>query len=393
MKGHIRSRGPNVWELKFDLAADDGRRKTKYVTFKGTKRQAQDRLNKLMTQAQEGELAGAPATLTVSAYLATWFKHIRTQVSAKTAERYEQIARVHLIPTLGAGALIKVSPGQIEAAHATALAAGWRGAPRPDGSTALSARTVHHHHRVLSAALGHAVRLGLIPRNPCERVEPPRPARTEMKTLDGAATGRLLDAAESQWFYMPVVLAVATGCRRGELLALRWADVDLDAATASIARTLEETDAGGLSFKEPKTERGRRRVDLPAFAVEALRRHRGRQAEERLRMGRDWQDHDLVCCDPLGRPLSPRRVSKAFRMLCRRLDLAVTFHGLRHGFASMLLASEIHPKVVQTMLGHSSIQVTIDTYSHLLPGMGRDAASKIDSAIRTHVERAPAKSG
>jgi integrase len=192
---------------------------------------------------------------------------------------------------------------------------------------------------------------------------------------------------------MPVVLAVATGCRRGELLALRWADVDLDAATASIARTLEETDAGGLSFKEPKTERGRRRVDLPAFAVEALRRHRGRQAEERLRMGRDWQDHDLVCCDPLGRPLSPRRVSKAFRMLCRRLDLAVTFHGLRHGFASMLLASEIHPKVVQTMLGHSSIQVTIDTYSHLLPGMGRDAASKIDSAIRTHVERAPAKSG
>jgi integrase len=185
------------------------------------------------------------------------------------------------------------------------------------------------------------------------------------------------------------VLAVAIGARRGEVLGLRWADVDLDRATASIAQTLEETDRGGLAFKPPKTERSRRLIALPEITVDVLRRHRVRQAEERLRAGRERIDNGLVCCDALGRPLSPRRVPKAFRQLRRSLGLdGVRFHGLCHGHASMLLALGTHPKVVQEAPSHSSVSITLDIYSHLMPGMQRDAANGIDTVLRTHLEHA-----
>jgi integrase len=218
-----------------------------------------------------------------------------------------------------------------------------------------------------------------------------------MKILDSAQTAALLAAAEHSFAYVPIVLAVATGVRRGEVLGLRWADVDLERATASIAsiaQTLEETDRGGLAFKPPKTERSRRLIALPAIAIDVLRRHRARQAEERLRAGRDWIDNGLVCCDALGRPLSPRRVTKAFRQLRRSLGLdGARFHDLRHGYASMLLALGTHPKVVQEALGHSSVSITLDIYSHLMPGMQRDAANGIDTMLRTHLEQALPKSG
>ena len=161
----------------------------------------------------------------------------------------------------------------------------------------LSAHTVKHLHRVLSQALKQAVRLRLLPRNPADDVDPPRPARLEMKILDQAQTARLLEAAETSPIYMPVLLAVTTGMRRGECLALRWRDADLDAGTLSVVATLEETKTPGerrhtLGFKAPKTDRSRRTIALPALTVEAMKRHRVRQAEDGARRARGGGERD-----------------------------------------------------------------------------------------------------
>jgi integrase len=261
-------------------------------------------------------------------------------------ERYRQIVRLHLIPALGATPLAKLNADQIAAAHKAALEGGRR-QPLPDGSRALSKQTVRHHHRVLSLTLKKAVELNKIPRNPATLIEPPKPAKRKMTVLDPAQTAELLTAAKSSFAYVPFVLAVATGARRGEVLGLRWSDIDVDRATASITQTIEELDQGPLRFKDAKTESSRRSISLPEFAVAILRRHRVEQCEQRPRVARDWEDHDLVCCDALGRPLRPRRVTKEFRRLRRRLGLGkVRLHDLRHGFATLDLRLGTHVKVV-----------------------------------------------
>jgi integrase len=186
--------------------------------------------------------------------------------------------------------------------------------------------------------------------------------------------------------YMPVLLAATTGMRRGEVLALRWSDLDLDRGVLSVAQTIEQT-ACGVGFKEPKTERSRRTIALPLLTVDELRRHKLRQTEARLALGPLYVNHDLVCCRPDGRPLSPRAVTKAFAARAAALGLKVRFHDLRHSHISHLLAAGVHPKVASERAGHAGVAITPDTYSHLIPGMQEDAAARIDAALRTHLER------
>jgi integrase len=185
---------------------------------------------------------------------------------------------------------------------------------------------------------------------------------------------------------MAVLLAVTTGLRRGEILALRWQDLDLEAGILSVRQSLEETKAG-LAFKEPKSRKARRTVALPALAVEGLRRHRADQARARLMLGPGWQDNDLVCAQHDGRPLRPRSLTHAFvNLLRRRADLArVRFHDLRHSHATLLLRKNVHPKVVSERLGHSTVGITLDVYSHVVPGMQEEAARKIDAALRSAI--------
>jgi integrase len=184
---------------------------------------------------------------------------------------------------------------------------------------------------------------------------------------------------------MPVVLAVTTGMRRGEALALRWRDLNLEARSLSVAQTLEETEAG-LAFKAPKTEHSRRTITLPLLTAEVLKRHRVRQAEHRLRAGKAYADGDLVCCNELGEPLSPHHVSQVFAKLALRLNLPIRFHDLRHSHISHLLAAGVHPKVASERAGHASVSITLDVYSHLIPGMQEDAANRIDAALRAHLQ-------
>jgi integrase len=384
MRGNITRRGKESWRLKYEIADRDpttGKRQTRFLTVHGKRRDAEGELTRILRDLDKG-IHVEPSKLTVTEYLERWLTdQAKHRVSAKTFERYDEIVRKHLSPALGSHQLGKLAPLHIQECFGKALASG-----RRRGNGGLSAQTVKHHHRVLSEALRQAVRWRLLQFNPCELVDPPRPVRREMKTLDHEQTAKLLKAAIGRSIYMPILIAVTTGMRRGEILGLRWRDLNLDEASLAVTQTLEQT-AKTLTFKEPKTERSRRTIALPALTVEALRRHKARQAETRLKLGPAYSDHDLVCCRPDGEPTSPRAVTKAFSVLIADLGMKARFHDLRHSHISHLLAAGVHPKIASERAGHASVSITLDVYSHVIPGMQEDAASRIDAALRTHLER------
>ena len=221
-------------------------------------------------------------------FLTKWLEAAKTKVSAKTFERYEEIVRRHLNPAFGNLLMPKLTPIQIQTYYARSLASG-----RLDGSGEYPAQTVLHHHRILREALHQAVKWQLLARNPADAVDPPRPERKEMKALNESETAWLLEAAQGTRLYMPILLAVITRMRRGEILAFRWRDVDLEKSVLSVTPSLEETNEG-LRFKEPKTARGRRMIALPPLAVEALCAHRTQQERQKALLGPAYKNNDLV---------------------------------------------------------------------------------------------------
>ncbi len=224
------------------------------------------------------------------------------------------------------------------------------------------------------------MRWNLIARNPTEAVDAPCPRLKEISVFTVEEAQRFLEAAKGDRLHALYVLALMTGMRQGELLGLRWQDIDLSAGSLSVRRTLVRTSQG-WSWADPKTAKGRRTIALPDLAVEALRQHRVRQLEERLRAGALWADIDLVFPNQTGKPLERQNVVKrSFRPLLIRAGMPSSrFHDLRHSAATLLLSLGEHPKVVQERLGHSTIGVTMDTYSHVLPDMQRKAAAKLDA--------------
>ena len=379
MNGHIRKRGKNSWSIVLDLGRDaNGKRRQKWHAVHGTKKDAQRECARLVNSMATGAYV-EPSKATLGSYLDHWLEaYARPNVAPKTFERYAEIVRLHLKPELGHHLLAKLQPLHIQAAHSKALESGHK--TRKGG--ALSARTVLHHHRVLREALQQAVKWQLLVRNPADSVQPPKPQSREMQVLDETAAASLLEAAKGTTLHLPIVLAVGAGLRRGEALAVRWADMDLAAGVLSVQQSLEQTKAG-LAFKAPKTAKGRRLVTLPGFALEVLKRHRVEQAKAKLRLGPAYEDRDLVCARPDGKPLDPRSVSHQFGEFLKQLALPkVRLHDLRHSHATHLLRQGTHPKIVSERLGHSSISITLDTYSHVLPNMQDEAAKRLDAAIR-----------
>ena len=232
------------------------------------------------------------------------------------------------------------------------------------------------------SALAQAVRWGLIARNPAAAIDRPRAGRSEtvIRALSADEVAALLAAARETWLYEVILLAVATGLRRGELLALRWSDLDLESGLLSVNRAIEETGAG-IGFKAPKTARSRRTLPLPQIAVEALRLHRCAQAERRLTLGPAYFDADLVFATPEGKPWFPSNFDRAWRTFKRAHGFTFRFHDLRHTHASLLLALGVHPKIVQERLGHASVTMTMDVYSHLLPGVQEAAVAKFEETL------------
>ena len=235
-----------------------------------------------------------------------------------------------------------------------------------------------HYHRLLRRALHQAVRWELLARNPADLVDPPRVTPVEMKALDEDGLVPLLGVVRDTKLHLPTPLAAVTGLCRGELLALRWSDVDLETGECRVVRSLQETP-DGVGFKAPKTARGRRVVLLPRLAVSALKAHRASQNGERLRLGTAYEDQDLILARADGSPWPPSQFSSEFARLVKKRGIRCRFHDLRHSHASQLLRQGVPVKVVSERLGHASASITLDVYSHVLPGMQQAAVEKIDA--------------
>jgi integrase len=381
MKGHLRERSPGHWAIVIDVRDPAaGKRKQRWHSFKGTKREAQRECARLISELDKGT-AVEPSRMTVAAFLERWIEHMEGQVSPRSHERYAEIARNNLVPLLGGLVLTKLRPEQISQAYAKALTSG-----RRDGSGGLSPRTVTHMHRVLREALQQAVQWQMLARNPADAVKPPKVEHKEMSVLDMDATVKLIEVARPHRIFVPILLGVLCGLRRGEIAALRWRSVKLELGQLTVCASVEQTRAG---CREKETKSGRARtVALPASLVEELRRHRARQAEELLLLGVPLTDDHHVVMQADGTALHPHSLTQAFaRFMADRAFKRVRFHDLRHSHATHLLAAGIHPKIASERLGHSKIGITLDLYSHVLPGMQAEAAAAVDGALQAAQER------
>lgn len=385
--GHVRRRGKSSWEIKFDLGRDPitGKRRIRYHSFKGTKRDAEIEAAKLITKAAGGEYVD-PSRLTVSAFLDRWETDwAAVNVSPKTKERYVELLR-HVRAKLGNVHLQKLRPAMLSELYAELQRTGKASRRKEGESTGLSERTIGHVHRVLHRALGHAVQWELLPRNVADAVEPPRVSGREIEIVRADAIVPLLRRLKGEAIYPLASLALATGMRRGELLALRWSDIDFERNSGNslhVERSLEKTKAG-LRFKAPKTKHGRRTITLPATIVADLRSHRTERQKQCLALGLGRLAPDaLVFATIEGEPLDPDSVSKAFRRAAKAAGgpAGITFHSLRHTHASQLIAAGIDVLTISRRLGHGSPAITLTVYGHLFANADDRSASIIEATF------------
>jgi integrase len=366
MAGSIRRRGKRTWEVAIRLGKDPvtGGYRRRFMAVAGTKRDAERVLTEALHQRDTG-INVDPGKLTVADYLRRWLRdYAAHNVAPSTLARYTGIVEHHLIAQLGGLRLRDLRPAHIQAAYGRALTA----EGRVDGRAGpLSARTVIQHHRILREALSHAVEWQLLARDPTTGVRPPQAEHHEMRVLSPEEARHL-----------------ATGARLGELLALRWQDLDLDGGMMRIMRTAQSIPGQGTVFSAPKTRRSARPVALSTDTVNVIREYRRVQLQQRLAVGPAYADDELVFASASGNPLSRGNVRTSFLRLTRKAGISgVRFHDLRHTAATLMLAAGVHPKIVSERLGHATISITLDTYSHVLPGMQREAANLLDVVLRT----------
>lgn len=372
MQGHIRKRGKSSWTVVVSLGRDPqtGKRRQLWRSVRGTKREAEALLVQLLHQRESG-IDAPPGRITVAEYLRQWLSvHAKANTAPKTFRRYEQLIRVHVVPVVGSIPLTKLRPLHIQEVYTQVLQKG------------LSAQTALHCHRVFREALQHALKWQLIPRNPADSVQPPRPQRYEIPALGPDEVKRLLAVADETPYGAVIYLALMTGLRQGELLGLRWQDVDVEASVLHVRQTCQWLPREGFIFRQPKTHRGTRPVALSRATVERLRQHRLEQLEERLGVGPAYQDNGLVFTNTLGAPIHPTNLRKVWLQIIDRTGLGrLRFHDLRHAHASLLLQQGIHPKIVSERLGHSTVGITLDIYSHVVPSLQVEAANRLDELL------------
>jgi integrase len=379
MKGHIRQRSKGSWEICLDIGRDPatGKRRQHFETVKGHKAEAQRRLAELLLTIEQGSYI-KPKRMTLAMWLEEWLKsYVSTNCSVKTSESYQSEVRCHLVPALGAIPLVELRPQHLQNYYARTLSRG-----RTDKKGGLSRQTVLYHHRILFQALRYAVKQGLLSRNVAEAVDPPRPERKKMATLAAADIPKFLEAAHETPYYCFFFTLLYTGLRRGEALALKWCSVDIDMASISVVQTLHRISRAGYIIKKPKSPRSRRSVALSPSLALLLRQHKAKQQVERLLLGKSLADDDFVFAHPDGTPLDPDTVTHAFSKIVRSVGLPyLRLHDLRHTHATLMLKAGIHPKVVSERLGHASVAITLDTYSHVLPGLQEAAAKRFDMLL------------
>lgn len=344
--------------------------KERKALYAKTRTEAAQKLTEALANAQKGITADAGA-LTVGVFVERWLEDsVRGTVRQSTYQRDESLCRVHLVPGLGKKKLKALNAAEVQRFYRAKLDSG------------LSSATVHKLHVVLHKALKQAVRWGLAPRNVADDVDAPKIHKEEVSPLIREEARKLLDTARGERLEALYVVAVQSGLRQGELLAIRWEDVDLEARTVQVRRTLTR-NGGKLAVGPTKTSKARRTVKLTQDATEALQDHLERQLAEMDKAGDSWQENGLVFCTGKGTLINPTNLRRrSLAPLLQRAGLPpMTFHQLRHTAATILLLKNVNPKVVSEMLGHATIAITLDTYSHVLPNMQDSAVSAMEEAF------------
>jgi len=372
MRGSIVKRGRNSYSIVIPLGTDPqtGKYKHQWLSVKGTKREAECRLSEVLHQLDTGTFM-KPGKTTFREYIEKWLEdYAKPNLSPRGFERYRGLIRKHLIPDMGGITLTQLKPEHLQRHYTLKLNEG------------LSARTVRYHHGVIHKALQTAIKWGLLNRNVADSVDVPRVRRTDMQIWDEDDIARFLEAAKGGPYYALFHTALYTGMRRSELLGLRWQDIDFILSQIYVNRGLHHLKDGSYVFTEPKSTRSRRTIALSPSAFLVLHDHYEKCKLEGIMLGLPLSDNDLVFGTLEGKPLRPNTITRAWAILAARAGVKVIrLHDARHTHASLMLKQGIHPKIVQERLGHASIQMTLDTYSHVTPGLQQAAAERFDELL------------
>ena len=378
MRGTVIKRGKS-WAVVVDVGRDPftGQRVRRWHSGYATKRAAERARTEVLSRLDHGTYV-EPDRRALGPYLEVdWLPAMRACVRASTWDSYARNIRLHIVPALGGVALQALTPARLNEFYAGLLQDG-----RTDGRGGLAPKTVRYLHGILRKALADAVRWNLVQRNVADQADAPsRAGAADMMTWTAEELGRFLDFVVDDRFYGAWVLAATTGLRRGEVLGLRWSDVDLDSGRLAVRQTLVSV-AYETKFSTPKTKRGRRSVSLDATTVMALRSHRKRQLEDRMAWGSAYQDSGLVVTRENGVLVHPDRFTQMFDKQVKNSGLPrIRLHDLRHTHATLALAAGVHPKVVSERLGHATVAFTLDVYSHAVPALQEEAADRIAALI------------
>lgn len=369
--GFVTPRGENTFVVGFSKGRDrNGKRIYHRETVKGSRKGAQRRLNEILHERDQGTFV-EPSKMTLDEYLDQWLSGVaRLKASERTADGYVSILGRNIRPPLGMKRLDKLQALDIQKVYGEMLGRG------------LSARSVKHAHSVIHNALRQAVKMGMIMRNPADFVELPKVPHKERRVLSPEEALEFLKAAGEMPHGLIFEFALVTGMRPEEYLALKWADLDFERGTAQVQRALVRHKKS-CKFVEPKTKKSRRTIPLPAPLLRKLSAHKRQQNEWRLKIGSEWQALDLIFCSEWGTPHSlPNLTYRYFRPILKKAKLPqLRLYDLRHSCATLLLIEEENPKVVSERLGHSTIVLTLDTYSHVLPTMQEKATAKLEKLL------------
>jgi integrase len=367
-----RRRSDGLWVGTLSLP--DGSRKP----FYGKKQsEVLDKLERAKSDLRRGQLAGSNSNTTVKEYLEDWLENIhKPTIRLSTYLDYRKVLKNYLVPGFGKVKLKNLSPQLVQAFYTQKINEG------------LAPKTVRNIHGVLHKALENAVKWNLLPRNVCDAVAPPRLPHKEQSVLTKGQAHTLLDEVIAHRLEALLALAVTTGLRQGELLALRWRDIDFESRSVQVKRQVGYFKGYGRIESEPKTEKGRRSVALSSFVLDILKHHKARQEEQQREVGSAWIEKDLVFTNAQGDFYSASTLRKVFRRFLTSIGLPrLRFHDLRHSAATILLELNTHPKVVSEMLGHSDIRITLGLYSHVLPSMQEEVAKRWDSEFGGPVKK------
>lgn len=349
----------------------DGRRDRRHVSAV-TRREVVEKVKALEAKRDAGMVSAAGRPMTVEEWLSYWIDNIApSRVRPRTLDSYRSLIRMHLLPYIGKRRLDQLMPEHLEQTYRELLTKG------------LSPTSVLRVHRVMHRALKIAMQRDRIARNVATLVEPPRQERPQTpEPLDVEECKRVLGAAEGRRNAARWTVALALGLRQSEALALQWKDINLDAGRLSVRRGLHRVPGQGLTFTEPKTDRSRRTIALPGPLIEALRKQRVEQNQERLVAGTEWVDWDLVFTQPNGRPLDKHSDYEAWVKLLQDAGVRhIRLHDGRHTAATLLLTAGVHPRVVMELLGHSQMRTTTDIYSHVMPALAKEAADRMTATL------------